>query len=43
MGTDLAGGPVLMVDDDRVNRMLLTRRLERRGTACAAPRTAPRR
>jgi adenylate cyclase len=31
MGTDLAGGRVLVVDDDRVNRMLLTRSLEREG------------
>ena len=31
MATDLAGGRVLVVDDDRVNRMLLTRSLEREG------------
>ncbi|MFL5970218.1 MAG: adenylate/guanylate cyclase domain-containing protein [Gaiellaceae bacterium] len=31
MGTDLAGGRVLVVDDDRVNRMLLTRSLEHEG------------
>jgi adenylate cyclase len=31
LGTDLAGGRVLVVDDDRVNRMLLTRSLEREG------------
>ena len=31
MGTDLAGGRILVVDDDRVNRMLLTRSLEREG------------
>ncbi len=31
MGTDIAGGRVLVVDDDRVNRMLLTRSLEREG------------
>src|SRR5215207_2528457 len=31
MGTDLAGGRVLVVDDDRVNRTLLTRSLEREG------------
>jgi adenylate cyclase len=31
MGTDLAGGRVLVVDDDRINRMLLTRSLEHEG------------
>jgi CheY-like chemotaxis protein len=31
MGTELSGGRVLVVDDDRVNRMLLTRSLEREG------------
>src|SRR5215216_4617287 len=31
MTTDLSGGRVLVVDDDRVNRMLLTRSLEREG------------
>jgi PAS domain S-box-containing protein len=31
LGTDLASGRVLVVDDDRVNRMLLTRELERQG------------
>jgi adenylate cyclase len=31
MSTELAGGRVLVVDDDRVNRMLLTRSLEREG------------
>jgi adenylate cyclase len=31
MATDLSGGRVLVVDDDRVNRMLLTRSLEREG------------
>lgn len=31
MDTDLAGGRILVVDDDRVNRMLLTRSLEREG------------
>ena len=31
MATDLSGGRVLVVDDDRVNRMLLTRSLELEG------------
>jgi CheY-like chemotaxis protein len=31
MGTELYGGRVLVADDDRVNRMLLTRSLEREG------------
>jgi adenylate cyclase len=31
MSTDESGGRVLVVDDDRVNRMLLTRSLEREG------------
>ena len=31
MAVELAGGRVLVVDDDRVNRMLLTRSLEREG------------
>jgi adenylate cyclase len=31
MSTELSGGHVLVVDDDRVNRMLLTRSLEREG------------
>jgi adenylate cyclase len=31
VATDLSGGRVLVVDDDRVNRMLLTRSLEREG------------
>src|SRR5688572_22176027 len=31
MDTDLAGGRILVVDDDRVNRMLLTRSLEHEG------------
>ena len=31
MATELSGGRVLVVDDDRVNRMLLTRSLEREG------------
>jgi adenylate cyclase len=31
MSTELSGGRVLVVDDDRVNRMLLTRSLEREG------------
>jgi PleD family two-component response regulator len=31
MGTELSAGRVLVVDDDRVNRMLLTRSLEREG------------
>jgi hypothetical protein len=35
MGTELSGGRVLVVDDDRVNRMLLTRSLEREGTMAA--------
>src|SRR5215210_50949 len=36
MGTDLAGGRVLVVDDDRVNRLLLTRSLEREGHRVSA-------
>jgi|1185.fasta_scaffold01079_2 adenylate cyclase len=36
MGTDLAGARVLVVDDDRVNRMLLTRSLEREGHSVSA-------
>jgi CheY-like chemotaxis protein len=35
MGTELYGGRVLVVDDDGVNRMLLTRSLEREGTMAA--------
>jgi CheY-like chemotaxis protein len=31
MGTELSRGRVLVVGDDRVNRMLLTRSLEREG------------
>jgi CheY-like chemotaxis protein len=31
MGTELSCRGVLVVDDDRVNRMLLTRSLERAG------------
>jgi CheY-like chemotaxis protein len=31
MATDLSGGRILVVDDDRVNRVLLTRCLEREG------------
>jgi CheY-like chemotaxis protein len=35
MGPELYGGRVLVVDDDHVNRMLLTRSLEREGTVAA--------
>ena len=42
MGTERFGGRVLVVDDDRVNRTLLTGSLDTKGTACAARRTAPR-
>jgi CheY-like chemotaxis protein len=44
MGTELSGGRVLVFDDDRVNRMLLTRSLEREGPPTAHPRPprAPR-
>ena len=50
MGTELSGGRVLVVDDDRVNRMLLTRSLGREGpdgapsatTSAAGPRARHR-
>jgi hypothetical protein len=37
MGTELSGGRVPVVDDDRVNRMLLTRSLEREGPRRRTP------